>query len=270
MAFPRSLQSVSLEISHYDEIDPNQIDWYSPIQLQILELHCYDLDPIDSLQEGFLSSLLKKGFCAETLVFKFYFTYSKSSSLELLPMLKALEGIESLKHLGIRNESEKYQCNLVFNLKCGFKEALLFSQLTSFEIDCLIQEPLFLKDFLQVFLADSQGPRNLYLSTISFSSAESFIEFFQVLNICEGTSGHNIYLKIHLRVRHIGNLLQDFDSCLILQENMQVDLIIDSLAGSAISQDQSEKIIDHLQNIFPQFKVTNDQPSDTFSLRNDI
>ncbi len=254
--FPKSLENISQAISHYGKMS-------SPTQFRALELHFEN-----SFNEEFLKSAFKEELSIETLVLKFSFPRRGRSYFQLAPALVSLSSFKSLKHLTIEDDSGEEYKNIAFNLKHGLEKLLPFSQLSSLEIDCLVQEATSFKDFIQLFLADQKEQKNISCSKMAFSSVQSLNEFFQTLNDYETLTEQNAYFEIHLRVSRIENVLRDFESPLTLKEKIPIEIMIDSHAGSMISQDKSEQIIAHLQKIFPQFKVTNQLPSDVFELEN--
>jgi len=257
--FTKSLEKVSQAISHYGKMSRD----YIPTHFRALELHLENF-----FNEEFLSSILKEELTIKSLVLKFSFKNRRRSYYQLAPTLDTLSSFKSLKHLTILDESKEEYKNMAFNLKHALEKVPSLSQLTSFNIDCLIQEASVFEDFFSVFLADQQEPKNISCSKIAFSSVQSLTELFQTLNNYESLTESNASFKIHLRVRRIEDALRDFEYSLTLQQKIPVEIMIDSHAGSIISQDKSEQIIDHLQTIFPQFEVTNNLPSDIFELKN--
>lgn len=256
-AFPKSLQKMSQAISHYKKMRPKQF--------RAFEFQFYDVDERGNSNEDFLASLLKEDLDIESLVLKFSFAKNRCSYLQLSPALDALSNFKSLKHLTILDENKSNQ-KLSLDLKFAPQKTLAISQLTSLNIDCLVQETSFSKDFLSVFLAEQTELKNICCSKVSFSSFQSLTEFFQTLNNYEGLTEQNANFKVHLRVRHIEDVLRDFKSCLSLRKKIPVELTIDSRAGSTVRADLSKEIMDLLQKTFPQFKVTNSRPSDVFLL----
>ena len=262
--FSKSLQKMSQAISHYGRVSRCS----RPIQRRALEFQFYNISEKNSFNRDFLPSLLKEALDIESLVLKFSFNPNRKSHFHLLPTLEALSDFKSLKHLTILDQSENNRKKLSLNLQDAPEKVLPLSQLTSFNIDCHVLEAPPFKDFFQLFLADEQGHKNISCSKISLSSVQSLTEFFKSLNNYRGiTEQQAASFKVHLRFNHIEDVLRDFESCLSLRKKIPIDLRIDARAASIIPVDLSQNITRLLQITFPQFKVTNDFPSDIFFLK---
>ena len=259
LEFLKASKKVSQAISHYERISRCR----KAAHLRALELYSYN-----SFNEDFISSTLKEALSLESLVLRFSFKNIGRAPCQLTPALGALPHYKSLKHLTILDQSKEDYKKITFNLKLALEKMLPFSQLASLKIDCLVQEATSFKDFLQTFLGDLQEPKSVSFSRISFPSFQSLTEFFQALNNHRSLTEDNASFKVHLPVNRIKDMLRDFDSPLILEKGIPVDLAIDSRADSIVPSDLSPKIMELFQTIFPQFKVTNKPPSDLFLLKN--